>query len=167
MTETADHLDAKGKLALSRAELLGVMGYREVQHNGDGRSVIQLLPKPESISWTDKLGASVIGHWWKGHPLNMVAQLAKPALQQYANHHPGKLILYGAGVGCLLTVLKAWKLVSVGAVFALLFKGRDTAALLATALPQSNSAQADPRLTGEDSLREDLLQDRSGARTAR
>lgn len=89
-----------------------------------------------------KFGHSVVGRWWRRHPVSSVAQLAQPFLESYAHKHPSKLIAYGAGTGALLYMLKPWKLLSAATVVALILKGSDISGMISdmTNLPKSNDA---------------------------
>lgn len=136
MNDAVKPLGAREKLALSRAQLLAVMGFQEVKDTV-GTLVVQALPKPQRSGLIARIGSSVVGQWWRRHPINSVAALAQPVLEGYARRSPGKLVACSAGLGCLLVVLKPWKLLSVGAVFALLFKGSDIVAMVTGALNTS------------------------------
>lgn len=120
-------LSAKAKLALSRAELLGAMGYEEiVAAEGDEPELrATATPRPSMLA---KIGLGALGSWWTRHPVNTVVEMSRPVLESYAHRYPGRLVAYSAGVGGLLVILKPWRLLSLATVVTLLFKGSDIAA---------------------------------------
>ena len=52
--------------------------------------------------------------WWEFHPARAAASIARPVVEEYAQHSPWKLVGIAAGVGALVVVTRPWKLVSVG-----------------------------------------------------
>ena len=136
---------AKAKLALSRAELVAAMGFAAVQSatEEDAVKVVE-LPRRESRSMASAVAAtareSVLGRWWRRHPINSVFQLGEPLLAHYAQRHPGKLIAYGAGTGALLWILKPWKLLSVATVVTLLLKSSNVSGMISAVITKSSGA---------------------------
>jgi len=89
MNDVSTPLGAKAKLALSRAELLAAMGY----HALDDQIGLQVAPNAPAHPQS-RLGAmlddTVVGQWWRRHPLRDVVELSRPALEGYARRHPVK-----------------------------------------------------------------------------
>ena len=134
MIDTVEPLTAQAKLALSRAQLLGAMGFEEVKDAVDGSLSVVDLPRTgkrsAGASFGARVGRSVIGRWWRRQPLSSVVQLGQPFLETYAQRHPGRLIACGAGAGALLWLVKPWKLLSVATVVTLLLKSSDIAGVV-------------------------------------
>lgn len=156
MSDNTSPLTAKAKLALSRAELLGAMGYEELQSEPSGVSeaarVVE-LPKPASTAalsgLSDRVSDSVVGSWWRRSHFSSIVELSEPFLEDYARRHPGRLIAYGAGTGALLWVLKPWRLLSVATVVGLVFKSSNVTGMLADFMSKSRrSNDAFPPLPG-------------------
>ncbi|MDP9899813.1 glycine zipper domain-containing protein [Variovorax ginsengisoli] len=82
--------------------------------------------------------------WWRRHPANAAAQLAKPLLQRYARERPFKVVGIAAGVGALLVVVKPWRLLSITAIAAAVLKTSDVADLVTTLMHNNNSPRKDP-----------------------
>ena len=140
-------LDAKAKLGVSRAELLAAMGYEQFGKDDPltGWSAGALVPiarvgKPSAAhALSKKVGRSVVGRWWRRHPISSVAQLAQPLLESYARKHPAKLMGYGAVTGALLYVLKPWKLLSAATVVTLVLKSSDVSGMISDLMRSSKS----------------------------
>lgn len=140
MTDNTETISAKDKLAGSRAALLHEMGFNAlprtepVPSSGDTSSApvpslaLQAIERPSP--WVS-MGRSAVKNWWAKHPANAALTLAKPALTQYAQLHPGKVVACGAAVGAVLYVVRPWRLLSVTTIAALVFK-RSTIAGLVT-----------------------------------
>lgn len=77
--------------------------------------------------------------WWRRHPANAVVQLGRPVLARYARKQPVKLMAYAAGTGALLLILRPWRLLSVTALAAAVFKTSDVADMVTT-LMHNNAA---------------------------
>ncbi|MGO4393450.1 hypothetical protein AB4Z46_19025 [Variovorax sp. M-6] len=104
MTDNEGPLAAKMKLALSRAELLAAMGYREVLEGPAEERIEPLTPLSTAADSPPQL------------------RLAPPWLQRYAQVHPGRLVAGGVGTGALLVLLMPWRLLVAAALAGLLFK---------------------------------------------
>jgi len=92
------------KLALSRAELLAAMGYREVLEG----------PVEERIEPLTPLSTAA------GSPYRL--RLAPPWLERYAQVHPDRLVAGGAVTGALLVLLMPWRLLVAATLAGLLIK---------------------------------------------
>lgn len=156
MSDSTSPLSAKAKLALSRAELLGAMGYEELTSEASGVSeaakVVE-LPKPASTSALSDLSAKVrdsaVGSWWRRSHLSSVVELSEPFLEEYARRHPGRLMAYGAGTGALLWILKPWRLLSLATVVGLVLNSSNVMGMLADFVGKNNqSNEAFPPLPG-------------------
>lgn len=149
MADSTTPLTAKARLALSRTELLAAMGFEEVESAVEGVLPIRQVPRPEADSMAGrmahKLSDSAVGQWWQRHPMSSVVELGNPLLRRYAQQHPAKLIVYGAGTGALLWVLKPWRLLSLATVVTLVLKSSDFTGLIARVLPTSSGASTGDR----------------------
>lgn len=147
MAESSTPASAHEKLASSRSDLLVAMGY--VQSPADDQ--LQLLQKPPQTQGgkfakrlSSTLGQSVLGHWWHRHPLSSVVELGRPIMAHYAHEHPGKLMVYGAGTGALLWMLKPWRLLSLATILTLAVRTSDLTGLISNALhPSSDNKETD------------------------
>lgn len=165
MSDNTSPLTAKAKLALSRAELLGAMGYEELKGEASGVSeaarVVE-LPKPASTSalsgLSDRVSDSVVGSWWRRSHFSSVVELSEPFLEDYARRHPGRLVAYGAGTGALLWILKPWRLLSVATVVGLVFKSSNVTGMLADVMSKNRrSNDAFPPLPGSQRFEDTQL----------
>lgn len=158
MIDTVKPLTARAKLALSRTQLLGAMGFEELKGVANEPSHVVELPKVESNSvisgFRAKVSDSIVGSWWRRSRLSSMVELSEPFLENYASRHPGKLIAYGAGTGALLWILKPWKLLSVATVVGLLLKSSAIKGMLADFLSHSRKSPGDnfPPLPGSSRL---------------
>lgn len=139
MNDSFKPLTPKEKLALSRTELLAAMGYQQID-GPLGTAEVQALPSPHRLS--DRLG--FLARWWRRHPASTALELMVPSLARFAHRHPAKLVAYSACTGGLLVLLRPWRLLSVGAAFALLFRASDLSGALYTALRSSGREIAEP-----------------------
>ncbi|MDM0108846.1 hypothetical protein QTH97_28155 [Variovorax sp. J22R24] len=137
MNDSFKALTPKDKLALSRAELLAAMGYQQVDGTV-GITDVQALAPPQGWTADGRLG--FLARWWRRHPASTALELVKPGLARYAHRHPAKLVAYSASAGSLLVLLKPWRLLSVGALIALLFRASDLSGALYTALRSAGHA---------------------------
>tara|TARA_Y100001972_G_C7660621_1_gene333154 strand:- start:1003 stop:1455 length:453 start_codon:yes stop_codon:yes gene_type:complete len=148
MTDLVEPLDAKAKLAVSRAQLLAAMGYEQVQRDVTQPAEVAKLPaprKPARSSISERVSQSLLGRWWRRHPLSTFVELGEPFLHDYASRHPAKLIAYGAGTGALLWILKPWRLLSVATVATLLIKSTDITGFVMDAVKGgSHDQEAEP-----------------------
>ena len=126
------------------------MGYEEVRSEVSGVLDMVELPgtqkKSSSLSTIGgKVSRSIIGRWWRRHPLSSVMQVGQPFLESYAQKHPGKLIAYGAGTGALFWLLKPWKLLSLATVVALVFKSSDISEMIFDVVKKARPAEEEAR----------------------
>lgn len=63
--------------------------------------------------------------WWQSHPVHGVVELAQPALEDYAQRRPFKLVGIAAGAGAALTLLKSWRVLSLTGVAIALIRTSD------------------------------------------
>lgn len=151
MTEA---LTPKEKLALSRANLLAAMGYRNVPTDA-GEQIVRVAEKPaeSAATWAgrveDKIERSVVGRWWRRSHLSTVTELGRPFLQDYAARHPAKLMAYAAGTGSLVVLVKPWRLLSLGMIVGLVVRSTDIAGMVTDYLV--------PQLGDTDQPRDDFL----------
>lgn len=66
--------------------------------------------------------------WWHTHPMHDAVDVARPALQDYAQHKPYKLVGIAAGAGAALTLLGAWHILPLTGVALALMKSSDLGA---------------------------------------
>jgi len=147
LIDAVEPIDAKAKLALSRAELIAAMGYEEIRSETDGAMRVLELRRPAPASRTSAIGAalsrSTLGRWWHRNPLSGVVELGRPVLEHYAQRHPGKLVAYGAATGALLWVIKPWKLLSAATVVTLIFRSTDIAGMISDVVAKATGAAED------------------------
>lgn len=159
-------LDAKAQLAVSRAELLAAMGYEQLGEDAHSKksSAGTLLPiasagrTSAAAALSRKVGRSVVGRWWRRHPISSVVQIGQPFLKSYARKHPAKILAYGAGAGALLYVLKPWKLLSAATVVTLILRSSDVSGMISDLMNSSKSSDAEDEAASvvrtSDALRE-------------
>lgn len=63
--------------------------------------------------------------WWQSHPVHGVVELAQPALEDYAQRRPYKLVGIAAGIGAAFTLLKSWRVLSLTGVALALLRTSD------------------------------------------
>lgn len=90
------------------------------------------------------LAQNVARRWWRRHPANAVAQVARPLLDRYAREEPAKLMAAAVGAGALLVLVKPWRLLSITAVLAAVLKTSDTADLVNTLMQKNANPRKDP-----------------------
>ena len=88
--------------------------------------------------------------WWRAHPARLlgrqVARATEPSLQALAREQPLRLVALAAGAGAAAAVLRPWRLVSLGALAAVLLRPVDLPSLLGALLAPDtpgNPAQGD------------------------
>ena len=79
--------------------------------------------------------------WWSRHPVNAAVQLARPILDTCARDQPVKLMAASAAAGALLVLLKPWKLLSITAMLAAVFKTSDVADLVTTLMQSRENSK--------------------------
>ncbi|MCU4117832.1 hypothetical protein [Variovorax sp. N23] len=145
MADTLPPLTPKQKLALSRAELLEAMGYFDIAPSDATapQLVSTRFPRADPVPRpTSRRG--VLARWWSRHPLNSVADLGRPFLEDMARRQPAKLMACGAGTGALLMVIKPWKLLSLATVLSLAFRTSDLTGLMAGAFARPDDNDDPP-----------------------
>ncbi|WP_399678943.1 hypothetical protein [Xenophilus sp.] len=80
------------------------------------------------------LAIGIARRWWRRHPVHAAAQLARPVLGHYARTRPTQLMLGSAALGSALVLLRPWRLLSAGAVLALVRQSSDVADVVNTLL---------------------------------
>lgn len=63
--------------------------------------------------------------WWHSHPVHTAVDFARPALEDYAEHRPYRLVGIAAGTGVALALLGAWRLLPLGGIALALMKSSD------------------------------------------
>lgn len=66
--------------------------------------------------------------WWHTHPMHDAVDVARPALQDYAERKPYRLVGIAAGAGAALTLLGAWHILPLTGVALALMKSSDLGA---------------------------------------
>lgn len=79
--------------------------------------------------------------WWASHPVHDAVDFARPALEDYAEHKPYRLVGMAAGAGAALALLRAWRILPLTGVALALMKSSD---LKATARSFAAAPQAGP-----------------------
>jgi len=79
-----------------------------------------------------KLGQRLAGHWWRRHPLHAAGQLARPLLERAAHERPVALMVAAAATGGVLVLTRPWRLLTVSAAIAALFKTSELAGVINT-----------------------------------
>lgn len=92
--------------------------------------------------WTS-VGRNIAERWWRRHPANAAAQLARPLLERYARREPAKLMAGAAAFGAVVVLVKPWRLLSVTALMAALLKTSDVADLVTTLMVKNSSPRKD------------------------
>lgn len=96
---------------------------------------------PGRSSWW-RLARRTVSIWWRHHPAHAAAQVARPALQAYAQDKPLQLIGVAAGLGAAAAVLRPWRLISLGALVAATLKTSDISTLLISLFSQDDPPSA-------------------------
>ncbi|MDM0117260.1 hypothetical protein QTI66_34640 [Variovorax sp. J22R133] len=124
MIDAAKALTARERLAHSRAEILGAMGFEAVK-NEENEVVAVVDVSPSGGGRVGPMSNSIVVKWWHRSPMGSAAELGLPLLEKFARKSPGKLVAWSAGTGALLVVLKPWKLLSAATLVTLVYKGAD------------------------------------------
>ncbi|MDM0051810.1 hypothetical protein [Variovorax sp. J22R115] len=139
-------LSPQERLAISRRALVSQL-QGESRRARDEPPLIESPPRSPGTSAQFAWGAvaqNVARRWWRRHPANAVAQVARPLLERYAREEPAKLMAAAAGVGALLVLIKPWRLLSITAVVAAALKTSDTADLVNTLMQKNANPRKDP-----------------------
>ncbi|MGI4778899.1 MAG: hypothetical protein ACRYGA_12390 [Janthinobacterium lividum] len=154
MTIDRSALTPQQRLAISRRALFNELGYEHDDRQPSVENLAEdraLSSRPDGVRQrSDRLLAGFpmlavarnIGErWWRRHPANAVVQLGRPILARYAKKQPVKLMAYAAGTGALLMILRPWRLLSVTALAAAVFKTSDIADMVTTLMQNNDSAE--------------------------
>lgn len=83
--------------------------------------------------------------WWDAHPVHDAVDFARPALQDYAEHKPYRLVGIAAGTGAALALLRAWRLLPLTGVALALMKTSDLKAVARSFVAAPQAAPIHPR----------------------
>lgn len=83
--------------------------------------------------------------WWHSHPMHNAVDFARPALQDYAEDKPYRLVGMAAGAGAALALLRVWHLLPLTGVAFALMKSSDLKATARSFVAAPQGAVADPR----------------------
>src|SRR6478736_3376369 len=115
--------DATEKLALSRLAILQHAQRRERRRDRQAEPEFAPLGEEDDARDPPASGGGWFGHmkqaiktWWRYHPAHMVADLAAPVLQTYAERKPVQLLAISAAAGAALMLARPWKLISLTTV---------------------------------------------------
>ena len=136
----------QARLAISRRALVSQL-QGERRYTQDEPPPVDRPPRPHGTSGQFAWGAlaqNVARRWWRRHPANAVAQVARPLLERYAREEPAKLMAAAAATGALLALVKPWRLLSITAVLAAVLKTSDTADLVNTLMQKKANPRKDP-----------------------
>ena len=123
------------RLAMSRHALVTQLegrhrtedGHESAPHSGQRRQR-GLLARFEWTWMARQAGA----RWWRRHPAHAIGQLALPLLERYAQDQPFKLVAAAAATGAVAVLVRPWRLLSLTAVLAAVFKTSDVADMVNT-----------------------------------
>lgn len=90
--------------------------------------------------------------WWQSHPVHDALDVARPMLQDYAEHRPYRLVAMAAGTGVVLALLRAWRIVPVTGLALALMKSSDLKATARSFVAAPRSLPIPP-LNEEDTRR--------------
>lgn len=83
--------------------------------------------------------------WWHSHPIHNAVDFARPALQDYAEDKPYRLVGMAAGAGAALALLRVWHLLPLTGVAFALMKSSDLKATARSFVAAPPGAGTDPR----------------------
>lgn len=83
--------------------------------------------------------------WWHSHPAHDAVDFARPALQDFAEHKPYRLVGIAAGAGAALTMLRVWHLLPLTGVALALMKSSDLKATVRSFAAAPQTGKPDPR----------------------
>lgn len=72
--------------------------------------------------------------WWRSHPAHLAAQVAQPALGQYARAHPLTLLGVAAALGAVVVLAKPWRLIPLTGLLMATFKSKAFTHFIASVL---------------------------------
>lgn len=141
MVDKSNSLTAQERLAISRRALVNqLQGEPPPSERYQGEP--QRAGMFQRFAWAS-VGRNVVERWWRRHPAHAVGQLARPLLNQYAHDKPLKLVATAAATGAVLVLVKPWRLLSVTAVLAAVFKTSDVADVINTLMQSSTRPRKD------------------------
>lgn len=117
-------LTAKQRLESSRRSIAGQLARRR------GSSIQteeeEFFAEPAPVDTGIVPSARRAAHaWWQSHPMHNAVDLARPLLEDYAQHKPYQLVGIAAGAGAAFTLLKSWRVLSLTGVALALVKTSD------------------------------------------
>lgn len=83
--------------------------------------------------------------WWHSHPIHNAVDFARPALQDYAQDKPYRLVGVAAGTGAALALLRTWHLLPLTGVLFALMKSSDLKATARSFVAAPQVRFTDPR----------------------
>ena len=124
---------------MSRHALVGQLQQGQSPRDGARRQRSSAL---EGIAWAP-MARGMARHWWQRHPAHAAARLAQPVLERYARDEPLKLVTAAAAVGAVVILARPWRLLSVSAVLAAVFKSSEVAGVLTTLMQRDTPPRKD------------------------
>lgn len=80
--------------------------------------------------------------WWQAHPVHNAVDLARPLVEDYAQHKPYQLVGIAAGAGVALTLLKSWRVLSLTGVALALVKTSNIKSTARNFMARNDAAKA-------------------------
>ena len=117
-------LPAKQRLELTRRAIAGQLARKRggTIHTAEEEFVADPAQPDSGMLSSSRRAAQA---WWQTHPLHNAVDLARPLLEDYAQHKPLQLVGVAAGTGAALTLLKSWRVLSLTGVVLALVKTSD------------------------------------------
>lgn len=131
---TDSSLSPSQRLDHSRQAIVRYMAYNDAAGHGSagGHAGSEAATDGSAGSWD--LIKQVAGSWWRGHPVHLALDIARPLLQTYAEEKPLKLMGIAAGLGAAAVLLRPWRLMSLTGLAAALLKSSERSVLLQSLL---------------------------------
>jgi hypothetical protein len=82
--------------------------------------------------------------WWHHHPVSVAYDLARPAIGNYAEDKPFRLLGVAAALGAAAVLLRPWRLVSLGGLLLATLKSSELSGALHSLLSTSRQDAANP-----------------------
>jgi hypothetical protein len=146
MSAEMQRLTPRQRLSISRQILIEQLNGSEppMPDIGEGSAIAPARPngKAAQARWAAVV-RQVARRWWRRHPAHAAGQLARPVLERYAREHPVKLLAAAAATGALAVLVKPWRLLSISAVTAAVFKSSDVADLVNTLMRKTTQPRKD------------------------
>lgn len=122
------------RLEHSRQAIVNYMAYNDAADHGPagGHAGSEAAMEGSAGSWD--LIRQVAGSWWRGHPVHLALDIARPLLQTYAEKKPLQLMGIAAGLGAAAVLLRPWRLMSLTGLAAALLKSSERSAVLQSLL---------------------------------